>query len=152
VLSLPVSDQTPRNDTRHAELFAWADRRQPERVDWPARFSTDGGQLSLQIETDGGRRGRRMGLLLGPGKPGRSCRTGHRERGQWPGAGSQKLSTFMTGTPDSLPFVLVDTANERAWQLSAEPGELASLGELARARPAGCWRSCWPWPAACCSI
>lgn len=134
VLSLPVSDQTPRNDARHAELFDWAERRQPERVDWPARFSTDGGQLSLQIETGNGAEDAEWAFfsavenLVDHAEPA----TVSAANGQVLVA--QKLSTFMTGAPESLPFVLVDTANERAWQLSAEPGELASLGELSESQ------------------
>jgi len=51
-LTLPVVDQSPTARSEFASLFDEVDRRRPTVVDWPARFTTEGGQLSVQIEPD----------------------------------------------------------------------------------------------------
>ena len=130
-LELPVSNQAPVADRNVAELFAWADARRPEAVDWPARFSTEGGQLSVQVESEaiGSARGweffsednnlvdHSVEPVLNAGK------------GQLFVA--QALSPFVNRFPDALDFVLVERPNNQAYRLNAEAGALISTGAVA---------------------
>jgi thiol:disulfide interchange protein len=131
MLSLPVLLEEPAIDSRNSDLFAWAERRQPQVMDWPTRFSTDGGQLSIQVEPDGIAETADWAFfsavenLVDHSEPATATS----------GSGqiliAQKLSPFMSRTPDSLPFVLVDTTAERAFKLTATAGSLVSEGEAA---------------------
>ena len=129
-LSLPVVDQTPAVNSSHQALFHWAERRQPQPVDWPASFSTDGGQLSVQIQPDEGSASgtwefySTVGNLVDHAEPA----TVHVANGQVLVA--QKLSTFMAREPDSLLFLLVDSDRGQAWELEAERGDLVSIAGL----------------------
>ena len=129
-LSLPVTDQTPEINSLHQELFNWAESRQPEPVDWSATFSTEGGQLSIQIKPDD---------LDAIGQwefysavenlvDHAETATVHMANGRVLVA--QKLSTFMVREPDSLHFLLVDTDHGQAWELVAERGDLVSTAGL----------------------
>ena len=132
VLNLPVSDQAPQANPGNAALFDWAERRLPEAVNWPARFNTEGGQLSVQIQsavdaTDWAFFSAVENLV------------DHAEPATVTAADgqilvAQKLSPFMSGQPESLALVLVDTLSEKAYRLDASPGELISLGELGSAQ------------------
>jgi len=131
VLELPVSGQTPIADPKVAELFAWADARRPEVVDWPARFSTEGGQLSVQLESEaiGSARGWQFfsednNLVDHSSPPALNAGNGQL-------LVAQALSPFVNRFPESLDFVLVDRPNNRAFRLNAGAGELVSTGELA---------------------
>ena len=131
VLELPVSEQAPMADSRVAELFAWADARRPEVVDWPARFSTEGGQLSVQLESEaiGSARGWEFfsedtNLVDHSSPPVLNAGNGQL-------LVAQALSPFVNRFPESLDFVLVDRPNNRAFRLNAGAGELVSTGELA---------------------
>ncbi len=129
-LSLPVKDQSPEINTDHRRLFEWAENRQPEPVDWPAVFSIEGGQLSLQIET--------ADLMVGDQWEFYSAVEGlvdHAEPATVNVANgqilvAQKLSTFMSREPDALRFLLVDPEREQAWSLEAEQGDLQTIAGL----------------------
>ncbi len=129
VLELPVSDQEPVMDSAAAEWFAWADARRPEAVDWPARFSTESGQLSVQVESEaiGSARGWEFfsednNLVDHSSPPVLNAGNGQL-------LVAQALSPFVNRFPESLDFVLVDRPNNRAFRLNAGVGELVSTGE-----------------------
>lgn len=130
-LSLPVTAKEPVPNTEHEALFAWAEQRQPRAASWPARFSTEGGQLSVQIETN-------ADDTEGPWAFFSALENvvDHSEPAELSVANgqilvSQKLSAWMTGAPETMPFVLVDEGTGQAWELTAEAGALSSTGELA---------------------
>jgi thiol:disulfide interchange protein len=129
-LSLPVLDQTPQVNSSHQALFDWAERRQPQPVDWPASFSTDGGQLSVQIQPDEGDASGQWEFYSAVGNLVDHAETAtvHVANGQVLVA--QKLSTFMAREPDSLLFLLVDADRGQAWELEAERGDLVSIAGL----------------------
>jgi thiol:disulfide interchange protein/DsbC/DsbD-like thiol-disulfide interchange protein len=129
VLTLPVRDQAPVVDPANAALFDWARRRQPEEVDWPARFNTEGGQLSVQVQAPVNAPEWAFFSAL-------ENFVDHAEPAMVTGDNgqilvAQKLSPFITGDPAALPLVLVDTAAGQAYRLVAVPGQLVSLGEPA---------------------
>ena len=137
-LRLPVTDQTPESDPDRRELFAWAEQRQPESVEWPARFSTDGGQLSVQIEPelstidDDWAFFSALENLVDHSEPA-TVTAADRQI-----LVAQKLSAYFTGQPEDLEFVLVDTEAERGYLLRATPGELGTTGlAAATATPSG---------------
>ena len=127
-LTLPVLDQPPRINPASQELFAWADQRQPQVVDWPAHFSTEGGQLSLQIEPSGVDRQTDWAFFSALENLVDHSQPASATAGNGQILIGQKLSPFMAATPESLPFVLVDTTNERAFELTAQAGDLVSVG------------------------
>ncbi len=117
--------------SRHAELFERTGQRIPETVNWPARFNTEGNSLSVQvvpedigIERDWAFFAMTENLVEHAEEPVIVA-----ENGQV--LISQPLSPWMTAVPDELPFVLVDKAGNRAWQVTATAGELVSGGALA---------------------
>ncbi|TVQ27692.1 MAG: hypothetical protein EA370_17680, partial [Wenzhouxiangella sp.] len=136
-LTLPVVDEPPSANPATRELFAWADQRQPELVDWPARFSTEGGQLSIQIQPSGIDTQADWAFFSALENLVDHAEPAAVTSGNGQILVSQTLSPFMTGTPDALPFVLVDTDNERAFELTAQAGELVSVGALSAASGPG---------------
>ncbi|MEE4638271.1 MAG: protein-disulfide reductase DsbD domain-containing protein [Wenzhouxiangella sp.] len=125
-LVLPVVDDEPASDPARKALFAWADARAPEVLSWPARFSTDGGQLSVQAETR--RALPASGWDFFPATENLVDHAGEtfiavdEELIQI----SQPLSTYFTGAPETLPFVLVHSETGTALSLRAMPGDLSS--------------------------
>jgi len=138
-LSLPVASDSPRLDAANQALFAWADQRRPESVDWPARFSVEGGQLSLQIESEGHDGDTEWAFFSALANVVDHSVPASTTAGDERILVAQKLSPFIAGTPDALPFVLVDTVNERAFELTAQIGDLTSTGELAPTPPPIGW-------------
>ncbi|AKS40420.1 protein-disulfide reductase DsbD family protein [Wenzhouxiangella marina] len=132
-LTLPVSTAEPEADPGFAELFAWADRRQPELADWPARYSSEGGQLSLQIDVGERDDSSRWAFFSAVANVVDHAQPATISAGEGQLLVSQALSPFARGVPDPLEFVLVDTTAERAWQLRAEAGALISTGDSAAA-------------------
>ncbi|MFP4207358.1 MAG: protein-disulfide reductase DsbD family protein [Wenzhouxiangella sp.] len=125
-LVVPVSEQPPAPNADTAALFAWADGRRPEPVDWPARFSTEGGQLSVQVETEDDLAS--TGWAFFPATENLVDHAG--ETFITVGEGlvqvSQPLSTYFTGAPESLPFVLVHADSGTALAFEAAAGALIS--------------------------
>jgi thiol:disulfide interchange protein/DsbC/DsbD-like thiol-disulfide interchange protein len=121
----------------HAALFEDTLRRVPDSADWTARFNTDGGSLSVQVVPEDIGSDRNWAFfamnenLVEHARP----PTIVAEDGQI--LISQPLSAYLSGVPERLDFVLVDTAGEQAWKLSAEPGELLSAGMLGDASAPG---------------
>ncbi|MEE4331280.1 MAG: protein-disulfide reductase DsbD domain-containing protein, partial [Wenzhouxiangella sp.] len=138
-LSLPVANDSPGLDLANEELFAWADQRRPEPVDWPARFSVEGGQLSLQIESQDPGHDTEWAFFSALANVVDHSVPASTTAGDERILVAQKLSPFIAGTPDTLPFVLVDTVNERAFELTARIGDLTSTGELAPTAPPVGW-------------
>ena len=139
-LTLPVSHETPAPDPRATALFAWADRRQPQAVAWPARFSTESRSLSVRVDVDGADALEEQGWQFFPAND--SVVDHAAEAFVAVDNGliqiSQRLSTFFAGAPEQLDFLLVHADSGQAYALSAEPGDLASTGgaEAAESRPA----------------
>jgi len=129
-LTLPVHDEPPSENISTQALFAWADQRQPQPVDWPAHFSTDGGQLSIQIEPSDIENQTDWAFFSALENLVDHAEPASVASGTGQILVAQKLSTFMTGTPETIPFVLVDTDNQRAFELSAQAGELVNAGAL----------------------
>jgi thiol:disulfide interchange protein len=129
-LTLPVLDEPPSENISTQALFAWADQRQPQPVDWPAHFSTDGGQLSIQIEPSDIENQTDWAFFSALENLVDHAEPASVASGTGQILVAQKLSTFMTGTPETIPFVLVDTDNQRAFELSAQAGELVNAGAL----------------------
>ena len=137
-LELPVSEAEPVIDTAWASLFDWADSRRPQPTDWSASFSTEGRQLSVQMDT---------GLALATDGwaffPANENLVDHAAEPFIVVEGglvqvSQRLSTYFTGAPEQLSFVLVHAGSGQAWSVSAEPGDLSSIagpGGLAGSSP-----------------
>ncbi|MFW5816545.1 MAG: protein-disulfide reductase DsbD family protein [Wenzhouxiangella sp.] len=125
-LELPVSDARPAPNPATSELFAWADARRPETVNWPARFSTEGGQLSIQAEA--ARPLPADGWAFFPAAENLVDHAGQAFIGVSDGLIqiSQPLSTYFSGAPDELPFVLVHADSATALSVQAAPGDLAS--------------------------
>ena len=120
------SDQT----SRHADLFARSEQRIPELVDWPARFNAEGGNLSVQVIPDGVDVERDWAFFAMI-----ENLVEHAENPVIISENdqvliSQPLSPWMSDLPTELPFVLIDTINEQAWQITASAGELISAGAL----------------------
>ncbi|WP_203594565.1 protein-disulfide reductase DsbD family protein [Wenzhouxiangella limi] len=125
-LELPIVAAAPAPDPATRELFAWADARRPEIVDWPARFSTEGGQLSVQTEAT-----RPLpvdGWAFFPATENLVDHAGDTFITVSDGLVqlSQPLSTYFTAAPDTLPFVLVHAETGTALALEAQAGNLAS--------------------------
>lgn len=133
-LSLPVADRNPEPDPANAALFAWADSRQPTPVEWPAHFSTDGGQLSVQV--DAGQNGGDAWAFFAA----EANLVDHAREPTVTADGkqiliAQPLSPFASGSPEQIEFVLVDTDAEQGYVLTAGTGGLISTG--ADSAPAG---------------
>ncbi|MEE4295570.1 MAG: protein-disulfide reductase DsbD domain-containing protein [Wenzhouxiangella sp.] len=125
-LTLPVRDQVPPINPRTKSLFEWADRRLPEAAAWDSFFSTDGGQLSIQVEID--RDLPSQGWLFFPAE---ENIIDHAESSFITFDGgliqiSTPLSTYFTGAPDELPFVLVHPDTGTAFSLKASADSLIS--------------------------
>lgn len=126
-LELPVRDAPPAVDPARAALFAWADARRPQPAEWTARFSTEGRQLSVQIDAEVGLAEQGWRFF-----PVNENLVDHAAEAfivvdQALVQVSQRLSTYFTAAPAQLEFVLVHAASGQAWSLGAEPGELASV-------------------------
>jgi thiol:disulfide interchange protein DsbD len=125
-LALPVRDAPPPKVERHADLFAWADARQPAARDWPARFETEGGRFSLRVDTPDDYRPETLDLfpaakeLVQHATPASFAFTEGRV------LASQPLSDFFNGAPETLEVVLVDPRSDRAVSVTATRGELGA--------------------------
>ncbi|NKI35192.1 hypothetical protein HFP89_08435 [Wenzhouxiangella sp. XN79A] len=131
-LSLPVRDAAP-TPSRFAARFDATAARTPEAVDWPAAFTTEGGQFGLQVQDVTGLDASRLEVF--PAHPTLV------EHAVDPfvalDAGTlqvvQPLSPFFSRTPDTLRVVLVDREAGRGVEVAARPGALESLGPAATA-------------------
>jgi thiol:disulfide interchange protein DsbD len=124
-LTLPVTADTPTEDTRHRDLFAQAMADQPERLEAPARFSHDAGQLSLQIDALELADGEwqlfvEQTNVVDHAKPPFFAST---EMGVQI---SQPLSPFLTGVPEQLDVVLVAADRSIAYAVEVPMGDLGT--------------------------
>ncbi|MGY6555116.1 MAG: protein-disulfide reductase DsbD family protein [Wenzhouxiangella sp.] len=137
-LNLPVGDAQPVLDERFADLFAWADARQPQAVTWLARFNTESRTLSVRV--DGADALEPDGWQFFPANDNVVDHAADAfvvvDNGLI--QVSQRLSTFFSRAPEQLDFLLVHADSGQAWALSAEPGDLSTAGGLdgPEARPA----------------
>ena len=134
-LELPVRSGPPTPQTEFAHLFAWADQRRPQAVDWPVRFNTESRQLSVQIDAPAGLPAEGWQFF-----PANENLVDHAaeafivvDHGRV--QISQRLSTFFTGAPEQLKFVLVHLDSGSAWALTGAPGDLASRAGPETTRP-----------------
>ncbi len=129
-LELPVETETPATNPRVTHLFDWADTRRPAAVDWPARFSTEARQLSVRIDAADDLEG--DGWQFFPASENLVDHAAEAfvvvDNGLV--QVSQRLSTFFTGAPEQLDFVLVHATSGRAYALAAEPGDLSTPAGL----------------------
>jgi thiol:disulfide interchange protein/DsbC/DsbD-like thiol-disulfide interchange protein len=129
-LDIDVVTAGKGRDSNHAGLFADTLQRVPEKADWSARFSADGGSLSVQVVPEDIALDRDWAFF--------AINDNLVEHAEVPSVlaedgqilVSQPLSAYFAGVPERLEFVLIDTNSERAWQITAEPGELLSAGAL----------------------
>jgi len=125
-LELPVHDAPPAV-APEAARFAAADARIPRHVAWPARFSTDGGQLAVQVSNVGDLDGADLdpaGLQFFAAEP---MLVEHAAEPVTLGLNdtlrfTQALSPYFSRAPETLDVVLVDPEGRRGWHFSATPG------------------------------
>ena len=135
-LSMTIPVQTASHNAHtepstFAALFAEVERRIPTPVAWPARFSTEGDQLGLQIEPDASIQGADLtffpaeaSLIEHAAEPFIVHQAGLLQI-------VQPLSPFFRGAPESLSLVLVDQDSQRAFELTAVPDSLQSVAPAA---------------------
>ncbi|MEM7054932.1 MAG: protein-disulfide reductase DsbD domain-containing protein, partial [Pseudomonadota bacterium] len=124
-LNLTVPTRTSASlPSEFAGYFERADARMPEAVDWPARFSTDGDQLGVQIELDA--RLEPDHLQFFPAEASLVEHAAEPFFGQADGLLqiAQPLSPFFRGAPEVLEIVLVDTNHGQAYAFNATPDSL----------------------------
>jgi thiol:disulfide interchange protein len=124
-------------DSRHAGLFANTLKQVPEAADWPARFNTEGGSLSVQVlpEHIGADRDWTFFAMTENLVEHAAHPVIIGDNGQV--LISQPLSAYLAEVGEQLDFVLIDTDGEQAWQITATAGELLSGGALASPAPPG---------------
>ena len=122
-----AADHAETQPSTFAGLFIETDQRIPTPVTWPARFNTQSDQLGLQIEPDVSLQD--TALMFFPAEA--SLVEHAAEPFIVHQAGliqiAQPLSPFFRGAPESLPLVLVDPDNQRAFELTAMPDSLQSV-------------------------
>ena len=126
-LTLPVSAQPPQPASAHSDLFAAAMAAQPERLVAPARFSHEGGQLSVLIEAPALQQDdwlffvEQVNIVDHP----EPVFIASSPQGLHI---AQALSPFLTGVPDQLDVVLVNPNTGQAYAVEVTAGELGTLG------------------------
>lgn len=120
-LSLPVEMSPPARNEHTAPLFEWAEQRRPGPVDWPARFTTEGGRLNVLIGPDQflPQEPRRWAVFVAEDNLVDHSRPADIHINDDQIRVTQPLSPFAAEVPDALPLVLVDIDNARAYALSA---------------------------------
>ncbi len=129
-LDVDVVAEGNGRDSRHAELFADTLKRVPELANWPARFNTEGGSLSVQVMPEGISADRDWAFFAMA-----ENLVEHASNPVVVGDNgqvliSQPLSAYLDGIPERLEFVLIDSDGDRAWQITATAGELFSGADL----------------------
>lgn len=129
-LTLPVRDDAATTDDEAADLFAWADARRPEVVEWPARFDTSGGQLAVQVESESLPAGAEWTVFVGVENVVEHARPA--ETAQLDGVlqAGQPLSPYLGEVPESLPVVFVDQASGDAFEVTAHRESLQNTGAV----------------------
>ncbi len=130
-MSLPVrAGAAPKNDAV-AGLFAWADERRPELVDWPARFDAGGEQLAIQVESDSLPADAEWTVFVGAENIVDHAQPAETAQLEGVLQAGQPLSPYLGELPDSIPVVFVDGRTGRAFEVTATPGSLQSTGAAA---------------------
>jgi|SRR6056297_503903 len=133
-LTLPVRDAAPP-PSRFAARFDETAARTPEPVDWPATFSTDGGQFGLQVQGVTGLDAHRIQVF-----PAHPTLVEHAADPFIAHDGGtlqvvQPRSPFFSRAPETLRVVLVDPGAGRGVEVIARKGTLESIGPALQ--PAG---------------
>ncbi|WP_376693918.1 protein-disulfide reductase DsbD family protein [Wenzhouxiangella sp. EGI_FJ10409] len=131
-MTLPVRAGPAPKNGQVAGLFDWADDRRPQKVDWPARFDTTGGQLAVQIESVDLPAGDDWTVFVGAENIVDHAQPAETARFEGVLQAGQPLSPYLGELPESLPVVFVDETNDRAFEVLAEPGSLQSTGAAAQ--------------------
>jgi thiol:disulfide interchange protein DsbD len=130
-MTLPVRSGEPASNEAVADLFAWADRRRPEIVDWPARFDASGEQLAVQVESDALPTNADWTVFVGAENIVDHAQPAETAQLEGVLQAGQPLSPYLGEIPDSLPVVFVDDRTGRAFEVTASEGSLQSTGALA---------------------
>ncbi len=135
-IKVPVSADPPAAVPTWSGLFAWADKRRPQAVEWPARFSTESGQLSARVRLDESVTSADWQFFTAAENlvdhPAEAFIT---QDNGWLQL-AMPLSPFFVGAPERLELVLVDTSGGRAYSVLAEPGELGTMDDAVPTEPA----------------
>ena len=125
-LSLPIAADAPE-DPRWHDAFAATRAKVPKKVDWPARFSTDKQDFSLEVTAP------ELGSstaaeffpyakdLITHSADQRRAHDGNTLRL------SQNLSSFFLSAPDTVDGALV--IGDRAYEISAKAGTVATVAQ-----------------------
>ncbi|NBB92068.1 MAG: thiol:disulfide interchange protein [Gammaproteobacteria bacterium] len=132
-MTLPVRDAPAEADAAVADLFAWADRRRPEAVDWPARFDAGGEQLAIQVESDALPAAAEWTVFVGVENVVDHARPAETAQLEGVLQAGQPLSPYLGELPDAMPVVFVDDASGEAFEVTARPGSLQNTGAAAPA-------------------
>lgn len=129
-LDIDVVAEGNGRDSRHAGLFANTLKRVPEPADWPARFNTEGGSLSVQVVPENVGADRNWAFFAIT-----ENLVEHAANPVFIGDDgqvliSQPLSAYLADVGERLEFVLIDFDGDQAWQITATAGELLSGGTL----------------------
>ncbi|MGE5616279.1 MAG: protein-disulfide reductase DsbD family protein, partial [Bacillota bacterium] len=124
-LSLPIARDAPE-DPRWRDAFAKARAHVPQKVDWPARFSTGAKDFSLEVTSPDLARGDVEFFpyakdLVTHSADQRRVRDGNTLRL------SQNLSSFFLSAPATVDGALV--IGEHAYEISAKPGQVAVVAQ-----------------------
>jgi thiol:disulfide interchange protein DsbD len=144
-LTLPVAQDAPE-DPRWHDAFAKTRTAVPRKVEWPARFTTDGKDVSIEVTAPELASASDVEFfpyakdLVNHSADQRRSRDGQTLRL------SQNLSTFFLSAPEQVIGALVigSGRDHRAYEISAAPGQVANVGENAAevaASPASANRS-----------
>ncbi|MES0874856.1 protein-disulfide reductase DsbD family protein [Sinimarinibacterium thermocellulolyticum] len=133
-LTLPLGDAPAQPNRDWSHLFDKALRELPQAAgDWPARFATDGRDVSLAVESPALEGARRVAFfayandLVNHAAPQRVALEGARLRL------SQTISPYFVDAPARVEGVLVVEHEEgtRAYEISAAPGVVAVVAPTA---------------------
>lgn len=130
-MSLPVRTGAASKNDAVADLFAWADQRRPEAFDWPARFDASGEQLAVQVESDELPADAKWTVFVGVENIVDHAQPAETAQLEGVLQAGQPLSPYLGEMPDSMPVVFVDERTGRAFEVTAAPGSLQSIGATA---------------------
>ncbi|HZP12800.1 MAG TPA: protein-disulfide reductase DsbD domain-containing protein, partial [Nevskiaceae bacterium] len=125
-LSLPIAADAPE-DPRWHDAFAATRAKVPQTVDWPARFTVDKRDVSLEVTAAQLQPAKDVAFfpyakdLVNHSADQRRARDGNTLRL------SQNLSSFFLSAPGAIDGALV--IDGRAYEISAKPGSVAAVAQ-----------------------
>lgn len=130
-MTLPVRAGPAEPNDGAAGLFAWADGRRPQSVDWPARFDTAGGQLAVQVTSDALPTAADWTVFVGAENVVDHAQAAETAQADGVLQAGQPLSPYLGEVPDALPIVFVNEETGSSFEVIAESGSLQSTGAVA---------------------